>query len=65
MRQQSLEASGFERFRKKTRKEIFQDKMDNLITWAELCAAIEPFYPKPAGAGRRPIGIERMLRIYC
>lgn len=65
MRQQSLEASGFERFRKKTRKEIFLDKMDNLIPWAELCAAIEPFYPKPAGAGRRPIGIERMLRIYC
>ncbi len=64
MRQQSLEAAGFERFRKKTRKEIFLEKMDKLIPWVELSAAIEPFYPKPEGAGRRPVGIERMLRIY-
>ena len=27
-------------------------------------ALIEPFYPKPKGAGRRPVGVERMLRIY-
>jgi IS5 family transposase len=27
--------------------------------------AVEPFYPKPEGADRRPVGIERMLRIYC
>lgn len=64
MRQRSLEASGFEQFRKKTRKEIFLEKMDQLIPWKELAAAIEPFYPKPEGAGRRPVGIERMLRIY-
>ena len=64
MRQQSLEATGFERFRKKTRKERFLEMMDHLIPWAELTAAIEPFYPKPEGAGRRPVGIERMLRIY-
>jgi transposase, IS5 family len=25
---------------------------------------IEPFYPKPKGAGRRRVGIERMLRIH-
>ncbi len=64
MRQRSLEASGFERYRKKTRKEVFLEKMDQLIPWKELTAAIEPFYPKPEGAGRRPLGIERMLRIY-
>ncbi len=64
MRQPSLEAAGFERFRKKTRKDIFLEKMDHLIPWSELSAAIEPFYPKPEGAGRRPVGIERMLRIY-
>jgi IS5 family transposase len=28
-----------------------------------LCALIEPHYPKP-GNGRRPVGLERMLRIY-
>ena len=30
----------------------------------ELTEAIVPFYPTPEGAGRRPIGIERMLRIH-
>ena len=30
---------------------------------AELCALIEPVYPKP-GNGRPPVGLERMLRIY-
>jgi IS5 family transposase len=58
MRQQTLEAAGFERFRKKTRKEMFLEKMDHLIPGDELSAAIESFYPKPEGAGRRPVGIE-------
>lgn len=30
-----------------------------------LVSAIEPLYPNPKDAWRRPIGIERMLRIYC
>ena len=34
-----------------------------VVPWSDLCALIEPFYPKP-GNGRRPIGLERMLRIY-
>lgn len=29
-----------------------------------VCAAREPVYPKPEGTGRRPVGLERMLRIY-
>lgn len=63
MRQQSL-TDGFEKYRKKTRKEQFLEEMDTIIPWKELTAAIEPFYPNPQGAGRRPIGVERMLRIY-
>lgn len=39
--------------------------MEVLIPWKELVTALEPFYPNPKVAGRRPIGIERMLRIYC
>jgi IS5 family transposase len=54
----------FEKYRKKTRKEVFLDEMDQIIPWQELTAVIEPFYPKPQGAGRRPKGIERMLRIH-
>ena len=38
--------------------------MDRIIPWKELAEAIEPFYPKPKGAGRQPVGIERTLRIH-
>jgi transposase, IS5 family len=64
MRQPSLSASGFEKYRKKTRKQQFLEEMEVIIPWQELAAAIEPYYPKPEGAGRRPVGIERMLRIH-
>jgi len=64
MRQKSLADEGFEKYRKTTRREQFLQDMDQIIPWSELAAAIEPFYPKPKGAGRRPIGIERMLRIH-
>lgn len=64
MKQQSL-TDRFEKYRKQTRKEQFLTEMDDLIPWEGLVSAVEPFYPKPQGAGRRPIGIERMLRIYC
>jgi IS5 family transposase len=64
MRQQTLADGGFEKFRKKTRKELFLEDMEQIIPWQDLCVAIEPYYPKPEGAGRRPVGIERMLRIH-
>jgi len=64
MRQPSLSASGFEKYRKKTRKQQFLEEMEIIVPWRELAAAIEPYYPKPEGAGRRPVGIERMLRIH-
>ena len=57
-------ALGFERFRKTTRREVFLAEMNRVVPWESLCAVIEPVYPKPEGAGRRPVGIERMLRIY-
>jgi IS5 family transposase len=64
MRQQTLAEEGFEKFRKPTRREQFLDEMDKIIPWEGLCDVIEPFYPKPEGAGRRPVGLERMLRIH-
>ena len=64
MRQTSFAECSFERYRKPTRREIFLEEMDRIIPWDELCAVIEPFYPKPKGAGRRPIGLQRMLRIH-
>jgi IS5 family transposase len=55
--------TGFERYTKKTRRAQFLEEMGQVVPWAKLCAQIEPHYPK-AGGGRRPVGVERMLRIY-
>jgi len=63
MKQQTLAVSGFEAYRKTTRKAEFLTRMDKLIPWTEFCSVIEPYYPK-AGNGRPPIGLERMLRMY-
>ena len=53
----------FEKYRKPTRREQFLAEMERVVPWKELCALIEPFYPKP-GKGRPPAGLERMLRIH-
>lgn len=39
--------------------------MSRVVPWAELVAVIEPVYPKPEGAGRPPVSVERMLRLHC
>ena len=64
MRQRTLADEGFEKFRKPTRRELFLDEMDQIIPWRDLCKVIKPFYAKPKGAGRPPVGLERMLRIH-
>jgi len=63
MKQQTLATNRFEAYRKTTRKAEFLARMETLVPWAEFCAVIEPRYPK-AGDGRRPVGLERMLRMY-
>ena len=65
MKQQSSGISGFEKYRKQTRQEIFVAQMDEMLPWAALCDIIEPFYPKAsAQGGRSAMGIARMLRIH-
>ena len=64
MKQTTLAVSGFEKHSRATRKAEFLARMETLMPWAEFCALIEPHYPK-AGNGRPPIGLERMLRMYC
>ena len=64
MRQMSMATTGFEKHARPTRKAEFLAEMEHLMPWAELCALIEPYYPK-AGNGRPPKGLERMLRMYC
>jgi transposase, IS5 family len=61
--QMTFASTGFEKYAKTTRRAQFLSEMDRVIPWGELCALIEPVYPK-AGNGRPPVGLERMLRIY-
>ena len=50
--------------KRRTRREVFLEKMDALVPWGRLEARIEPFYPK-AGRGRRPYPLAVMLRVQC
>ncbi|MGH8552955.1 MAG: IS5 family transposase [Methylococcales bacterium] len=63
MKQLTLAAGGFEKYGKTTRRAAFLAEMERVVPWAELCALIEPVYPKP-GNGRPPVGLKRMLRIH-
>jgi hypothetical protein len=49
--------------KRKTKRERFLEEMETVAPWATLMALIEPHYPK-AVKGRRPRGLETMLRIY-
>jgi IS5 family transposase len=63
MRQLTLASVNFDKHGKLTRRAAFLAEMDKVVPWRELCALVEPFYPK-AGHGRPPIGLERMLRLH-
>ena len=68
MKQQTLAMAGdqnaqYEQYRKPTKRDVFLATMEQIVPWAELCAVIEPHYPK-VGNGRPPVGLERMLRMY-
>jgi IS5 family transposase len=63
-KQMTLTGTGFEKYGKTTRRAAFLAEMDRVVPWGELCALIEPVYPK-AGNGRRPIPLERLLRVHC
>lgn len=63
MKQLTFSAKGFDRYSKTTRRAAFLAEMEEVVPWADICALIEPFYPKP-GNGRPAYGLDRMLRIY-
>ena len=50
--------------KRKTRRELFLERMDGLIPWQLLEDRIRPFYPK-AGRGRQPYPLSVMLRTHC
>ncbi len=61
--QLTFAASEFNNKRRKTRKEIFLSRMNELMPWDQLEAVFEPFYPKPENG--RPNQLSTMFRIYC
>jgi len=63
MKQTTFAGLAYDAKKKRTRREQFLSEMEAVIPWARLLALIEPHYPV-AGQGRRPLGCERMLRIY-
>jgi IS5 family transposase len=52
--------------RKTMRRDRFLGEMDRVVPWAMLLEVLAPYYYPQAGtgAGRPPIGLERMLRMY-
>lgn len=60
----SFAQSEYAKKRKRTRREAFLEKMEQVVPWLRLTAVIEPYYPKSGKRGRPPIGLERMLRMY-
>jgi IS5 family transposase len=64
MRQQTLAMqSGFEKFARKSQRELFLGEMDTIVPWGGLVALVQPHYPKGAN-GRPPVGLDRLLRLY-
>jgi IS5 family transposase len=56
----------YEAKKKTTRRDRFLAEMERVVPWAALLSALAPhYYPNAGqGAGRPPIGLERMLRMY-
>lgn len=64
MKQQSFASLAYENKKKKTRRELFLAEMEQVVPWSLLESLVEPHYPKGAN-GRPPMGLSKMLRIYC
>ena len=50
--------------KRKTRRERFLERMEELVRWERLLEEIRPYHPK-AGKGRAPYELESMLRVHC
>jgi IS5 family transposase len=53
----------FQRYGRKSRRELFLDEMERIVPWSGLLALVRPHYAV-ASNGRRPVGLEIMLRTY-
>lgn len=65
MNQRSFASAEYALKKKRTRREKFLAEMERVVPWTRLIALIEPLYPSSGRVGRQPIGVPRMLRMYC
>src|SRR6202049_2218413 len=64
MKQQSLASQAvFEKYGRKSRRELFLEEMEGIVPWSGMEALVRPHYAK-VGKGRRPVGLSIMLRTY-
>ena len=63
MKQQSFSDIEYANRRRKTRREIFLDSMNEIIPWSQWVETIRPYYYK-SRRGRKPKDLEVMLRMY-
>jgi IS5 family transposase len=64
MKQQSLASQGvFEKYGRKSRRELFLDEMERVVPWGAMESLVRPHYAK-SGNGRQPVGLSIMLRTY-
>lgn len=63
MRQLTFEGVTYLNRRRKTRRQVFLERMERILPWDPFLAVLKPPYPR-GEKGRRPIGLETMLRIY-
>lgn len=65
MSQRSFASAEYAMKKKRTRREVFLAEMERVVPWSRLVAVIEPLYPTSGRIGRQPVGVSRMLRMYC
>jgi pilus assembly protein CpaE len=64
MRQEILAPlEGSEKFARKSKREQFLDRMEQVVPWGELLALVES-HDLPAGSSQPPVGLPILLRIY-
>ncbi|AZZ95231.1 IS5 family transposase [Hahella sp. KA22] len=64
MDQMTFSEAEYQNKKRKTRREIFLERMDKLIPWERLEKKVARYYPKGEN-GRPPYPLSAMLRVHC
>jgi IS5 family transposase len=64
MDQMTFSEAEYQTKKRKTRREIFLERMDKLIPWKQLEKQVARYYPKGQN-GRPPYPLSAMLRVHC